>query len=81
MQQRYSDDEVNAAGLLEETLQCQWLDETTGQWQPVTSQVDVANNILTCQADHFTEFAITGAAQPTRPEGQNHRLFLPVAVK
>lgn len=79
MQHRYSDEELAAAGLLEETLQCQWLDETTNEWKPVTSSVDTANNILTCQADHFTEFAVIGdTLQPTTPANQ---IFLPLVTR
>lgn len=75
----YTDEEVQNAGLNEETLRCQWLDETTGEWQPVTSSVDTANNILTCQADHFTEFAVTGdTVQPAAPTSQ---IFLPLVTK
>lgn len=77
MQQRYSDEELAAAGLSEETLQCEWLDETINEWKSVTSSVDTANNILTCQADHFTEFAVTGDAAPVE---MNHTLYLPVVT-
>lgn len=78
MQLPYSDEEVQNAGLDEATLRCQWLDETTNEWQPVASSVDAANNLLTCTADHFTEFAVTGDAQAGT---MSHRLFLPTVTK
>jgi len=78
MQLPYTDEELQQAGLQEETLRCQWLDETTGEWKPVQSSVDMVNNILTCQADHFTEFAVTGDAKPVE---MANTLFLPVVKR
>ena len=78
MQLPYTDEELQDARLQEETLRCQWLDETTGEWQPVDSSVDTVNNVLTCQADHFTEFAVIADAAPVE---MNHSLYLPVVTK
>lgn len=78
MELPYTDEEVQNAGLNEETLRCQWLDETTGEWKPVASSVDLANNVLTCQADHFTEFAVTGDAAPVE---MTNTLFLPLVTR
>ncbi len=78
MQLSYTDEELQAAGLQEETLRCQWLDETTGEWQPVESSVDTVNNVLTCQADHFTEFAVIADAAAVEV---NNALYLPLITK
>ncbi|MBX3014932.1 MAG: hypothetical protein KF832_25650 [Caldilineaceae bacterium] len=79
MQLPYTDEELQEAGLDEKTLRCQWLDETTHEWQPVASSVDSEQNILTCQADHFTEFAVTGDA--LMAELPANQLFLPLVTK
>jgi hypothetical protein len=73
----YSDEELATKGLDEASLRCETLD-ANGQWQPVTSQVDAANNTVTCTADHFTEFALVGGEAPQAPQNQ---LFLPLVTK
>jgi hypothetical protein len=73
----YSDEELQNAKLDASTLQCTWLDETENVWKPVDSTVDTKNKIVTCQVDHFTEFALSGeASQPTAPALENP-VFLP----
>ncbi|HXF62082.1 MAG TPA: hypothetical protein VNK95_10720, partial [Caldilineaceae bacterium] len=60
----------------EGSLGVYYLDEGEGQWKPLTCQVDTANNQVSCQADHFTEFALAGA-QTASPSG-DQSLFLPL---
>lgn len=81
MELHYTDEELAAAGLDEASLQCTWLDETTGEWQPVPSTVDAVNNIVTCQVDHFTEFALSGVAAEVEQPPLENRVFLPVVTK
>jgi hypothetical protein len=81
MELHYTDEELAAAGLDESSLQCTWLDETTGEWQPVPSTVDTANNIVTCQVDHFTEFALRGEAALVEQPVLENVIFLPVVTK
>lgn len=54
------------------TLTLQYFDTTAGKWQPVACTLDTAKHQLTCQADHFTEFALTAKAKSSGQE-----LFLP----
>ncbi len=80
----YTDEELKAAGLDEASLRCTWLDETTNEWQPVESTVDAEQNIVTCQVDHFTEFALRGdkalGGGPETPE-ESEQIFLPIVVR
>ena len=82
MELHYTDEELAAAGLDESSLRCTWLDETTSEWQPVASTVDTVNNIVTCQIDHFTEFALSGDKSVGEPPVEmNNHVFLPIVVK
>jgi hypothetical protein len=74
----YSESELEEKGIDEASLRCEYLD-TNGEWQPIASQVDAANNQVVCQANHFTEFALVGGAQP--PATAQHLLYLPVVTK
>lgn len=69
----YSDAELDGRGIDEETLGCYYFDEVDALWKPLDSQVDTDNNVVTCTADHFTEFALAG-------EGASGT-FLPVVVR
>ncbi len=81
MELHYTDEELAAAGLDESSLQCSWLDNTTGEWQAVPSTVDTENNIVTCQVDHFTEFALRGEAALVEQPVMDNVVFLPVVVR
>lgn len=81
MELHYTDEELAAAGLDEASLQCTWLDEATGEWQPVPSTVDGVNNIVTCQVDHFTEFALSGETALVEQPVLENQIFLPVVTK
>ena len=81
MELHYTDEELAAAGLDEASLRCTWLDESTGEWQPVPSTVDTVNNIVTCQVDHFTEFALHGDTTAVEQPTMNNFIFLPVVTK
>jgi len=81
MELHYTDEELAESGLDESSLQCSWLDESTGEWQLVESKVDTANNIVTCQIDHFTEFALRGEATLSEQPVMDNAIFLPVVVR
>ncbi|MEZ4681233.1 MAG: C25 family cysteine peptidase [Caldilineaceae bacterium] len=81
MELHYTDEELAAAGLDESSLQCSWRDEATGEWQPVESTVDPVNNIVTCQVDHFTEFALRGETTAVEQPVMDNFIFLPVVVR
>jgi hypothetical protein len=73
MELAYTDEELRNANLDESSLQCTWFDETENVWKPVQSTVDAANKIVTCQADHFTQFALAGETVQA-----GHSVFLPL---
>lgn len=77
MELHYTDEELAAAGLDESSLRCTWLDETTGEWQPVESAVNIEQNIVTCQIDHFTEFALRGEAAEVEQPVLDQVIFVP----
>lgn len=78
----YTDEELKEAGLDEESLRCSWLDETTNEWQIVESKVDTEQNIVTCQVDHFTEFALSGEEEiGSTPIEESNRIFLPLVTR
>jgi hypothetical protein len=78
MELGYTDEELAQQGIDEASLACRFLDESDGQWKAITSQVDAANNKVTCQADHFTQFALTGTGTQAPPTQQ---IFLPMITK
>jgi hypothetical protein len=57
---------------VEDTLALYWWDGSIWSQQGLTSSVDVAGNLITAQADHFSVFAILG---------ETHRLFLPLSLR
>jgi trimeric autotransporter adhesin len=68
----YTDADVAARGLNENTLRLAYWDGT--RWVGMTGTVDKANNTVTVQADHFTVFALLGkqstaSATPTETTG------------
>ena len=71
-------DDEDMGGVDEGTLQCQYYDPAEGMWKSVQSSVDIVNNKVTCQADHFTEFALV--AQP-QTGMLNLSVFLPVVTR
>ncbi len=80
MNLNYTDEELAQSGVDEQSLRCVYLDETTNQWQPVTSTVDAANNTVTCQADHFTEFALVAGQVSSTGNGQSS-IYLPLVQR
>ncbi|MBW7883241.1 MAG: hypothetical protein H3C34_11510 [Caldilineaceae bacterium] len=60
-------------------LKCLYLEESDGQWKPVQTTVDPANNKVYCQADHFTVFSLVSET-PQAGEATNF-LYLPVVTK
>jgi hypothetical protein len=77
MELRYTDEELAEAGLDESSLHCAWLDETENVWKQVESSVDTENNIVTCQVDHFTQFAMSGETAPA----DGNQIFLPLLTR
>jgi hypothetical protein len=76
LQLRYTDEELKNANLDESSLQCTWLDETENVWKPVQSTVDSANKLVSCQVDHFTQFALAGETVQA-----GHSIFLPLLTR
>ena len=70
-------DDGDLGGIDEASLHCEYLDESDGQWKPVQSAVDAANNKVVCSADHFTHFALVGSQQVE----VKFSVFLPVVVR
>ena len=69
----YTDDEV--AGVDESNLAIYYWDEDLGQWVKLGGTVDLTNNTITVQTDHFTKFAIFG--QTTVTDGDLVKLVCP----
>jgi len=63
-------------GVAEEDLVLAWYDETTGRWVELDCTIDTENNTITASIEHFTTFAIIGAATPA-PEPESE---VPAAV-
>lgn len=64
----YTDAELEAAFIDEDTLVCMYLDNLDNQWKPIQSSPNPAGNKVTCSVDHFTEFALA-ADMPTVAPG------------
>ncbi|MEM7126497.1 MAG: SdrD B-like domain-containing protein [Chloroflexota bacterium] len=55
----YTDEDLVATGIEDEsTLQLAFLNEDTGIWEPIPTEVDVENNVATGRLNHFTEFTL-----------------------
>jgi len=62
---KYTDAQIEEAGLDEMKLQIAWYNEEQEQWLPIESTVDPAANTVRSRLDHFTEFALLGAVADT----------------
>lgn len=63
MELPYNEDAVEDSGLDESFLKSKYVDDTTGSFQDLSNCTqDEANNKFTCLTDHFTDFAVVGAA-------------------
>ena len=60
----YDQNEI-AADIAEESLVIAVWEEESGQWVPLVSTVDTANNIVTAEVTHFTSYTILAYARPT----------------
>lgn len=69
---QYTDTEKGPA--IEGTLGLHWWDEGASQWsqQGITSSVNVTDNLVTAQVDHFSLFAVLG---------ETFRVYLPVVLR
>ncbi|MBA7641140.1 hypothetical protein ES703_48813 [subsurface metagenome] len=54
-------------GVAEEDLVLAWYDAATDNWVELVFVVDTRNNTITASIEHFTTFAIIGAAAPPEP--------------
>jgi hypothetical protein len=69
MELGYTAAEITQARVDKQSLHCVYLDEAEKAWKPVASTVDAANHQVTCQADHFTEFALVAGKTPPADGG------------
>ena len=60
--------------VIENTLGLYWWDEGASRWsqQGITSSVNVTDNVVTAQVDHFSLFAVLG---------ETHRVYLPLVLR
>jgi hypothetical protein len=72
---KYTAQQINAAGVEEESLGLAYLDEERGEWVEVSSQVDSGTKQVTAELDHFTEFALMGDTSALT------NVYLPVIVR
>ena len=49
------------AGVTEDKLQCAAWSQASGDWETLSTTVDAANNVLTCQTTHFSAFGVVAA--------------------
>jgi len=69
---QYTDTEKGPA--VEDTLGLYWWNEEASQWsqQGIASSVNVADNLITAEVDHFSLFAVLG---------ETRRMYLPVVLR
>jgi oligopeptide transport system substrate-binding protein len=69
---QYTDTEKGP--VVEDTLGLYWWDEGVSQWsqQGITSSVNITDNLVTAQVDHFSIFAVLG---------ETHRVYLPLVLR
>ncbi|RLC85172.1 MAG: hypothetical protein DRI79_11735 [Chloroflexi bacterium] len=69
---QYSDTKIGPT--VEDTLGLYWWDEGVSQWsqQGITSTVNITDNLVTAQVDHFSLFAVLG---------ETHRVYLPIILR
>ncbi len=70
----YEDEELARLGIFEPLLKPAYYSTVTDSWTfPDSYAVDTANNLVTMQIDHFTDFTLTGDAPET--------IYLPLVLK
>jgi len=70
----YDEDELRRLGISEARLRPAYYSTTEERWTlPNSFTVDTANNTVTMQIDHFTDFALTGEV--------GYDIFLPVVMR
>ncbi|MFQ5575690.1 MAG: carboxypeptidase-like regulatory domain-containing protein, partial [Anaerolineae bacterium] len=70
----YDDAELVQLGIVESNLKPAYYSTTADHWTfPESYAVDTANNIVTMQIDHFTDFALTAGAAES--------VYLPLVIK
>jgi hypothetical protein len=69
---RYTDAQKGPA--IEDTLRLYWWNEGASQWsqQGITSTVNITDNLVTAQVDHFSPFAVLG---------ETRRVYLPLVLR
>jgi oligopeptide transport system substrate-binding protein len=69
---QYTDTEIGPA--IEDTMGLYWWDEGASQWsqQGITSSVNITDNLVTAQVDHFSLFAVLG---------ETFRVYLPLILR
>jgi hypothetical protein len=72
---RYSVEDLEKAGITEESLQIAFFDEESDQWVLLETEVDTEAKIARTTLDHLTEFALWGEVDETV---KTYPIFLPV---
>ena len=68
------------SGIAEEDLILAYYDEDSNEWVKLSSEVNLANNVITASVDHFTDFAVIAAASPpTTPPPPSPTTAVPAA--
>ena len=75
----------SAAGLADEGVDemdqhCLTYDESIQQWLRIGTDVDAERKVVTCSADHFTEFAIVGL-KVTSGSLMSEKIYLPAVMR
>lgn len=64
----YTDEEISAANLNEETLKIHYFNETSNQWQVLNSIVNTSGNYVDVTIDHLSTFGIFGEEKVSVPQ-------------
>ena len=73
----YTDAEVNALGVNENTLRLYFYNETNNKWELIDSWVDTINNIIFAKTDHFSLWGVFGnvvSINPSSSSGSSCRI-------
>ncbi len=80
VERTYAPEDLVGDGIDEMDQHCLTYDEEAQKWLKIETAVDTERRIVTCSADHFTEFAIVGVKET--PESSSiEKIFLPVVMR
>ena len=78
---RYAGDALAEDGMTPDDLYCLWFNPEEAKWVPAASGVDTGGKTLTCSTDKLGKFVLVGAKLTTPQPGDEHQVFLPLAVR